>query len=672
LVDAPDRHDILTDGHVAVIKGESNKRPSFLSEGWLQSNQRGYCNDMFTSKAIFPHLRLAFTSPLSPQRARWALWAMVGILLLVTASRILRLETLNLQKDEVWTVWITLGTVRQTLDWVGYDWPPAHFLLVHGWRVLTGISPFAMRFSTILTMLLCVALVYRLGMRLFGTRAGVFTAGAFSAFTYMILLSTVVRGYVLHLTVWVWAMILALRYMEKAHPSRLRGVCLGVVMAGMFYVHNTAIFGMAMIGLYTLITNRRPLWEFIRRWLIPAAITAFLCLPEALSKLDAIRQKREIVEKYIPYVPPGERLVNHYLDYVGGQPALWIALFLIAAALVWDRWGVRRRMLAMTAWVLAPVALLWIAAGIDGFQARHLAWVMVGFALWIGAGLALLPRPALIACAAVFAVGMFDRLPLDERYETVQRLPFVTMFSELQGRHRDGDALLLDLTCAGCIPIDAEEWDYFTRAYFPHGGLTFVTAEQIDATPERYPRLWLVTFTGKGREDYRLRAENGRAQGETFGDVVFTFTRYEAPPNPEGIMFVNGIRFHGAELLNDAGLPLVWREGDTVRVRLWWSAAAPQERDFSIGVYFWEEGKGVTAQADGAPALLSGDPATSRWTVGQYYVEERPLTLPYPLLTGNYAIMLSVYQWWDGVRVTAPGVTPDTLLPIGMIYVKSW
>ncbi|MBE2193993.1 MAG: glycosyltransferase family 39 protein [Anaerolinea sp.] len=600
-----------------------------------------------------------------PQQA--VLWAMVIVFLLLFASRITRLNGLNLQKDEVWSVWITLGSLPQTLNWVGYDWPPGHFILLHLWRFLTGISPFAVRVSTILTLLICAALVFRIGRRLFDPRAGILAALAFGGFTYVIFLSTIVRGYFLNLTLWCVALLLAINYF--ARPSPRRGIILGVALAAMFYVHNTAVMGMAMIGLFTLITSRRPLFKFIPLWLPPGLIMALLCLPEALSKLDVLRIKRDIVDRFIPYVRPDTRLLNHYLDYVGGQPALWGALILIGVALVLDKWRFHRRTLALGAWVLAPVALMWVTWNIDAFQARHLAWVMVGFAMWIGAGLALLPRPAMIAVALVMGLSMFDRLPLDERYETVKRLPFVTLFEELKTHHRNGDALFLDLTCANCIPIDAEEWDYFTRAYFPNGGLTFVNLDQLD---QRFERVWYVTFTGKGRDEYRARVSTGRAPGLTFGDEILTFQRYESPPDAVGVLFENGLRFHGAEILNDAGLPLVWREGDTVTLRLWWSVDQALEYDYSVGAYLWQDGVGVTAQVDAPPQVLQGPQETSKWTPGSLFVEERILTLPYPLTTGTYPIMLSVYQWWDGTRIIALGVTPDKLLPIGTVYVKSW
>ena len=70
--------------------------------------------------------------------------------------------------------------------------------------------------------------------------------------------------------------------------------------------------------------------------------------------------------------------------------------------------------------------------------------------------------------------------------------------------------------------------------------------------------------------------------------------------------------------------------------------------------------------------LLNGPPETSRWQPGKLYIEERELKLPYPLTTGTYDIRLAVYQWWDSVRIAAPGTDENTMLRLGSVWVKAW
>lgn len=586
------------------------------------------------------------------------------IFLLIFASRVTRLNTLDLEKDEVWTVWITLGSLQQTIERTGYDWPPTHFVLVHIWRALTGIDPFTLRVSTILTMMLCAALLYRVARRWWGVRAALVAMLAFNGFGYVLFLSTLLRGYMLALTLWVLALLLTQRYFER--PTRWRGLALALALAAMFYVHYTTAIGILGIGLIGLALYRRP-----RLWLYPGLLTALLCLPEALARLDVIRIKGEVVAQHIALDPPHILLADHYLDYAGQQPALWGALLLIASALALEHFRVQRRTIVLALWMLAPLGIIWFTMNIDAFHARHLSWVMVGFAMWIGAGLALLPRAALIAAAIVMALASFERMPLNDRYEAIPRLPFVSTFNALREAFRGGDALLLDLICAGCTPIDAEEWDYFSRAYFPRG-IRYIEAADI-MPPEAHRRVWYVAFRGRENADILRTLASTRAFSGAISNDVWQLRLYEAPPDLEGVLFENGMRYHGAEITNDAGLPLVWGESEMVHLRIWWSADEAIALDYSVASYLWDAEEGhVLAQFDGPPQVLDGPPETSRWEPGRYYVEERAITLPNPLPTGDYTIMLSVYQWWDSVRIGAPGADANNLLPIRSIYVKSW
>jgi hypothetical protein len=517
-------------------------------------------------------------------------------------------------------------------------------------------------------MLVAAALLFAVSRQLFGVRAGIITMLAFSGLGYVLFLSTILRGYMLVLTLFLLALWLTLCYFER--PSVWLGIGVGLTLTVMFYIHNLALISIPILVLFSLILFRAPR-RWFTLWLLPGVIVAALCLPYLFSRLYIIDVKATISEQFIPEVAPDVRLVNHYLDYLGQQPALFAALFVIATALIVDRWRLGRHTVALILWMLMPVALIGVVSSFDAFNARHLSWVMVGVALWIGWGLALLPRAAMIAAALVLALVNFDRIPLNERYETIPRLPFVTAFTELRQQLRNGDVILTDLICRDCIPIDAEEWDYAVRAHFPNG-LTFISSAQLEANPTTYRRVWYVATKGKETPQTLAAVEQFRGLISHIGPDNFLFRLYEAPVDPVGVLFENGMRLHGAELLNDANLSLVWREGDTVKLRLFWSVDQPVQFDYSEGSYLWDRQKGVIAQRDDPPLVLNGPTATSQWLPGQLYIEERTLKLAYPLTTGDYDIMLSLYQWWDGVRIPAPGVTADTLLKLGAIYVKAW
>src|SRR5260221_8785524 len=254
----------------------------------------------------------------------------------------------------------------------------------------------------------------------------------------------------------------------------------------------------------------------------------------------------------------------------------------------------------------------------------------------------------------------------DLRYEiALGRSPLVAAFSELKHQVRTGDVVFIDPKCDGCMGAAPEEWDYFSRATFPDG-LKFVT------DPALYPRVWYVA--AKGHEDPSVfkRLQQTRAQSATIGSDTLLFRLYEAPPSVDGVVFENGLRLNGVETLNNGLSPLVWHEGDTVHVRLWWSLNQALTADYSEGTYFLKPDGSIGNENNAPPQILNGPQQTSQWLIGRYYLEEREIQLPYPLNTGTQSLLLAIYQSWDGKRITAPGMSADNLLTIKQIAVEAW
>ena len=139
------------------------------------------------------------------------------------------------------------------------------------------------------------------------------------------------------------------------------------------------------------------------------------------------------------------------------------------------------------------------------------------------------------------------------------------------------------------------------------------------------------------------------------------------------------MRFHGVDVLDADGrlwsAPAVRHEGETVTIRLWWSADKPIDLDYSVGTYIL--GGSLLAQADGAPQLIFPEKApheTSRWKTDQLYVEERTLKLPDQFPIGDYTfnLDLAVYDSQSNQRVNAPNEDADHLLLMRQIFVKAW
>lgn len=608
---------------------------------------------------------------LSPDHRR--LVFIVIALWVIAAARFSQLPPLEMDVDEAWSVWQTLGTPGDIVRWTPYDWPPLYYLTLAGWRELAGKHPLALRMLSVLIFLLGSTGLYRVLKRWSNHQAAVVGMLAYGGPVYSLLLSTELRGYALLLGLFPLTLWLALRYFDQ--PRAGRGVVLGLGLAAMFNTSFTAVTTFLILGLVTLLLYRRALW----RWWLPGVVGGLLSVPTLLKVLptatdpnraDAIR-----AGDLDPFVPAVRDLFatqtgDHALVWgilLGGATAL--ALFEGRRYTLSDQTAAgkprRAALAALIIWVVTLLPVLYVTQNQIGFFNPRYSWIMLpGYALLIGRGSSRLSYPAaagvaILCTGLMFAPGEINALKIDAP-------PLESSLRWLRDHLETGDVVLVDpaLPCAG-----AHEWEVLTQVYFP-AGLHFVDA------PTHHRRVWYVKNKNTSNAALQARIEQGRVAGRFVGPPTCLFRVYERPPLADGILFDNGMRFHGHTIIsgdaNGAGPVTVRHEGEALRVRLWWSADHALAADYSVGLHLVDPHGQLVAQSDAAPQVIDGPHETSRWAIGPYYSEERTLTIPNPTGRGEYRLMLVVYQWWDNTRIPAPGVTPSGQLNLQRVDVWSW
>jgi hypothetical protein len=594
----------------------------------------------------------------------WIVIPLACMLVVIAASRIMRINEMAMYPDEVWSIWQTFGTPQQILAWTPYDWPPGYYLTLGAWRALTGAYPIVARYLSILAFMIGAASLYRVMRRLSGERAGILSTLAYATFGYGILLSTEVRGYALLLALMPLAFWFTLRYFDYFQIRR--ALLLGVCLAAMFYVSVTSIGAFFILGVYTLVVYGKRVW----RWWLPGLVAVLLALSEITSKFALGISRTEATRLQVK-PPLLQALGEFFAAYAGETIVVWVVLFLLTAILVFYRRALQRETIALFIWVVATPILLYISNPLLGFFSnRYSWWIMVGLAMWAGWGLSLLPRVGTMAITTIFAVMMFTPIPIGNYIGLDTFSPLEANFRTLSDYMTTGDVFVTDPSnrCGG-----AEEWDYFLRAFYPDG-LQFV--QDVAG----YRRVWYVMGNGPQNPTLSSSITEGRIDsGQFVGPPTCLFRLYEAPPSREGVPFNNGMRFHGIDIMDGQrpwSAPVARREGESVRIRVWWSVDRPVDLDYSVGMYLlWTTDGSMAAQVDGPPQLIypqSAPPETSRWTPGDYYIEERELTLPLPAPKVTLILSMAVYYWENGVRVAAPGVDNDMVLRIQPIYIKAY
>jgi hypothetical protein len=585
---------------------------------------------------------------------------MTGLLLLIAASRITRLNDHIMNRDEIWSVWQTFGTPEQIILWTPYDWPPLYYLTLGAWRSFAGILPLALRALSALMFPLGAAFMYRVMRRWQGRQVGMIAALAYSALGFSIQLSMEVRGYALLLALMPLALWLMLRYFD--HPGWKRALPLALALTAMFYTSLTSIGAFAIFGLLSLIVYGRAIW----RWWLPGIIAAGLAAPEIISKAQ-YATSRTAATQTLTVPPLPQALLQLFQDYTGFTFAVWAVLLVAAIVFGLYRGRQQKHIVALLVWVLAIPVALYILNPVLGFFSARYAWVILpGIALLIGWGSAYLPRIGRALTGLTLAVMLFVPLPRDGQYQIWDVLsPLGENFVWLRENMQWGDVILDNPRHQCGAP---EEWDYYLRAYFPNG-------VRFTNTPVGQRRLWVLN-PSELPDEVREDLNDHYLRGRFVGPPGCLFRLYEAPPDRQGLLFENGMRFHGADVLREGNLatgPLVWHEGETVRLRIWWSVDHQPELDYSVGTSLGR-GHNVYDQLDGPPQVLgstNAPPETSRWLPGLYYVEERELQLPFPA-SGVYTIDMVVYFWADAKPIAAPGVDENGHLPLLRVEVRSY
>jgi len=587
---------------------------------------------------------------------------MTALLLVVAASRIPRLNGMEMNIDEVWSIWQTLGTPRQVLAWVPYDWPPLYYLALAGWKELVGIHPVAVRYFSVLLGLCGTAFTYRLGLRLRSPQTGLLSAAVYASLGYAIFLSLTVRGYIAVYALFPLTMWLALRYFDRPRP--MRAVALAIAMVTLFYLYYPSAIALAVLGLYTLVVDYR---QAIRHWWLPGGLALMLAVPLIAAKTDLVIGRTEATRtvKLPPLFEAARRLLLE--GYAGNAPVFWIAVFVLATGLA----VAQRRQFAhgpalfLLMWPVLGTALTYLTNPLLGFFGINYAWwIMVGLALWMGWGLACLPGRGQAGALIILGGVMFLPLPVERYHYDVPRPPLTANFTWLKDHLVPGDVVILDPR----LEMPFEAWDYFERVYFPQG-LPYAQ------DPAGHRRIWYVSQVGREDPPMRAAVEAGRLAGIFVGPPDLLIRLYEGPPDPAGRLFAYGLRFHGADVVRDGridGGPLVRREGETILLRLWWSVDEPPSFDYSVGTHVLDGHGNLIAQFDGPPQVWDSPQETSRWQAERYYVEERTVRLPHDLKTGTYGLYLTVYQWWDNTRLAGEGTDEDGLLLLDEVYVKAW
>ena len=585
-------------------------------------------------------------------------WSGVFLLLLTAGFLMLNIGWLQMHPDEELSYESTPADVVSSIQYqidLKDNQSPGWFVLFRLWRTAVGDAEATSRVMGILTVMLALAIVYRIGRDGFSTSAAAPLAllvliGNGLFFNYAL----DIRPYPLVMLTTAFSMWMMLRWVRRRR--RRCALLYGLSVAAMLYVHYLLIFVIVAQCLYFLAAvrlNRRALVQLAGA-LALGALLFLPWLPVMVSHINHLRTIEAASGTGRGVAGIGVSTNETTIENIGalisaatnGLTLIYLLIVLAGAFLLYRK---RAWWLAVVWAVVTPAVYLIVNLMAGVYAPRYVAHLTLGLALALGASLALLPRwkrlPIPWLAAGALALANLALFPA----QIPQRIPYRDLFGQLAAAARPGDLLFF----SGTDPNEnLLRWQ--RSAYLP-GDLP-VTVTPPDEWPQR---VWFVTgdlFHEQVQAEFRALEATHPAQ-QAFGDCTrswcFVAQLMEAPPLDEAVVFRGadgGVPFRG--LTVDAVT------NDAISARLWWQVpegASPPPLDYSIGFQLLDSAGQLIAQSDG-PINHYGETIvqTSQMEPGRIYMDERSLALPAGLPPGEYQLAVVVYQPWDGQRLRLP------------------
>ncbi len=426
---------------------------------------------------------------------RWQRWLALMLCGVAFVLRLLGLDAQSLWRDEVDAIRFALRPLDhllQTFATPGQN-GPLYSLLLRPWLDLAGDSEFALRFFSLVFGVLAVALVYRLGRRLFPAGRTVPLLAALLAATspYLVWYGQEGKMYSLVVALVLVSMDRYLAALEAGGWHRWLGYVLATSAA--FYVHLIAFLIVPAQALLFLVLRWRRGAMPWRPWLASMAALTVPYLPLLAWQLPLLLHPAETGYSFVPLHEMLYSLLTSYSLGVTWSGAFWVlALFvglLLAAIFLWPA-GRRGRdsLWVLGCWLVVPLAAFFAVTLVRPlYTARYLIFVLPAYLFLLALGLrAVGRRSQLLAGLLLAGLLAVNGWGLWLQATTSIKTDFRAATAYVAARMAPGDLILFQ------IPYGRYSFDY----YYPR------EKPAAPAPPPGGQRTFLPLVVGGGGEPY--------------------------------------------------------------------------------------------------------------------------------------------------------------------------
>ena len=590
--------------------------------------------------------------------------------------RMFRLSAASLSGDENWP-WILAK--KPLLAWLHAiavdDHPPLYYFILRPWTDVSVAGPneLAFRVISVFASVLTIAILFQLGSRLFGRRAGLVAAVLLALSPQHVDYSQEARMYTL-LTALCLGAALCLWQALAAPGRKAWKAWLGylLLMSGAIHTHYFGwLFWSAAVACVVLAARGRKLVGALAvqaaaaltfvPWTLYANVTTRTgpSSGQGLNGLDTTVLARILAGTFNLAGTSGPAYWIIVGAVVTGGLA-GVGLWLVARRRAWHS------LLFSAVHVAVPVALtiglsiysyaVWyrlFGAG-DENAYRYLMPLLPWGCALAGAGLALARPRALANVAFVLALAL-------EGFPTGQYLleprhgksDYRELVNYALTRREAGDGVfLLGDTQGGLFPYYAPGVAF--SLFAPDSQLPGTTLADYQADISRqakpYKRLWVLVYGTLSTYD------PGDVVGSWLSQIGFiTFRQWfhdgevrlytlsqdaQGQYSPRDALVNGTIRCVGVEID-----PPIAQPGENVNLTIYWKAAAPISDKLVVFAHVLRADGSWAAGTDGEPA--AGTRPTTSWNVDETIVDRRSIALPAGLAAGTYTLQAGFVPYGD-------------------------
>jgi hypothetical protein len=604
---------------------------------------------------------------------------MYGIMLFAFVLRLYRIDAVPLRGDEAFTLQVWTGPLRSVLSEVApvEPQPPLVFASLRLWVSLTGTSPLAGRYYSVLWSMLTLAPIYRIGRQMGGERTGLLAALLWAISPFQVWHAQDIRNYTLWAawsTLGVWFLLAALETAKLKH--RAAYVLATAVAAYSFYFEVFIIVAHNVYAIWRLRTKPRLLAHWLGTQATLAALLApwYLQIPRLRSGgYEGTGITLKTTSEVLSAIPDTTRMLL-FGETLPASPA-WqflataLALTSLGFALILSARPKKSTSVFLTIYTALPFALFLILSTTGPYyRPRYLNGATAAYTLslaalvtWLFAkGRKWLSWLTLAALLSLSAAGLANYY-FNPDYAKAPNWP--ALAETLSASVRPDDMIIRN------VPDPAFDYYYQSQAKqltlpASPGASRAETEARLDAVFAETSRVWFIPTDHPVWDPDRTVASsletNNQLVAETWVDSMQIQLWSPWEVSPEEIIhptkwvigaIANLVGFHTLPVTH--GEILTLRPGETLTLIVYWEPLANSRQSYTVFTHLMgpQRPDGSTQWAGSDHPPQNGRVDTTIWYPHPTLRDPFTLTMPDDAPAGEYRLNIGMYDPDTGQRV---------------------